>query len=645
MVRTKPSTTRGAPKSTKKRTDQVKSQWKAKKSAQSASVLTDVTECVPVLGSSASATFSASIPSTENILGTKTRSEFKKESYERFVSGGVDTKSSAATETLVKTQRGVVDFAEVDSMVASLCCPQCKNKCLSLCTDSRPTSGLAVFAQVNCSSCKEPVYEQYLATKFKSKTKVFDMNRQAVYSSLACGLGATTFRNFCENMDLAGLHHKTFHTHASQLFTQLEGFRKHVFSETVAYVREVHARYCGTTLGVDDTLNIIVSYDGTWLTRGHSSHIGVGCAVDLLTGLCVDAHVMCTYCQVCESTGQKLFQEKPEEYAAWLVDHLDKCEVNYKGSSGMMEVEAARVIWRRSVNTNKLRYTTLLSDGDSKTFTELNDIKPYGEDIHIDKEECVNHVSKRLGTALRNMVTDCRKRGVTLGGRGRGQLTGNAIRKLQIYYNRAIRSNKDVCSMKKAIMASLYHCFSTDENPQHELCPAGESSWCFFQEALAKHQVPGPHKHLIHTPLNEEKLAAHLLPIYERLSEEHLLSRCVSGKTQNANECLHSLIWSRCAKDHFASRSRVEFAVLTAIREFNFGPAAAADSAQFFGFQTGHHMKRLGAARMHKRVRNSLKAVRDKQSKRRDKVRAAKSKRLEELVQLEGGPAYAAGMF
>ncbi|XP_070174264.1 uncharacterized protein [Littorina saxatilis] len=515
MVRTKPSTTRAAPKSKKKRTDQVKNRWKAKKSAQSASVLTDVRELVLVLGSSASATFSASIPLTENILGTKTRSEFKKESYE--------------------------------------------------------------------SSC------------------------------------------------------------------------------TI---------YCGTTLGVDDTLNIIVSYDGTWLTRGHSSHIGVGCAVDLLTGLCVDTHVMCTYCQVCESTGQKLFQEKPEEYAAWLVDHLDKCEVNYKGKLYLFAQKYLNRVyfkfkWKQPVsNTNKLRYTTLLSDGDSKTFTELNDIKPYGEDIHIDKEECVNHLSKRLGTALRNMVTDCRKRGVTRGGRGRGQLTGNAIRKLQIYqgritcfvrggggtlnrkyYNRAIRSNKDVCSMKKAIMASLYHCFSTDENPQHELCPAGESSWCFFQEALAKHQVPGPHKHLIHTPLNEEKLAAHLLPIYERLSEEHLLSRCVSGKTQNANECLHSLIWSRCAKDHFASRSRVEFAVLTAIREFNFGPAAAADSAQFFGFQTGHHMKRLGAARMHKRVRNSLKAVRDKQSKRRDKVRAAKSKRLEELVQLEGGPAYAAGMF
>lgn len=84
----------------------------------------------------------------------------------------------------------------------------------------------------------------------------------------------------------------------------------------------------------------------------------------------------------------------------------------------MMEVEAARVLWRRSVQRHKLRYTTLLSDGDAKTFAELTKIKPYGEDIEIDKEECINHVSKRLGSALRNIVTDCRKRGVTLGGGG-----------------------------------------------------------------------------------------------------------------------------------------------------------------------------------------------------------------------------------
>lgn len=211
----------------------------------------------------------------------------------------------------------------------------------------------------------------------------------------------------------------------------------------------------------------------------------------------------------------------------------------------MMEVETARVLWRRSVERHKLRYTVLLSDGDAKTFNELTAIKPYGEDIQIDKEACINHVSKRLGSALHNVVADCRKKGVTLGGCGRGQLTQNTIRKLTIYYNRAIRRSSTAVKMQKAVMASLYHCYSTDARPRHELCPPGQDSWCFYQAAVAQHQIPGPHDRLIHTPLNSKKLHPHLAPIYERLTDIQLLSRCVSGKTQNS-ECLHSLIWSRC---------------------------------------------------------------------------------------------------
>eukprot|EP00745_Piridium_sociabile_P007986 TRINITY_DN15350_c0_g1_i2.p1 TRINITY_DN15350_c0_g1~~TRINITY_DN15350_c0_g1_i2.p1 ORF type:complete len:326 (+),score=78.28 TRINITY_DN15350_c0_g1_i2:211-1188(+) len=311
----------------------------------------------------------------------------------------------------------------------------------------------------------------------------------------------------------------------------------------------------------------------------------------------------------------------------------------------MMEVEAARVLWRRSVQRHKLRYTLLLSDGDAKTFTELNNIKPYGEGVIIEKEECINHVSKRLGSALRNLVADCRKRGITLGGRGRGQLTQNTIRKLTIYYNRAVRGGKtgsSVEEMKKAVMASLYHCYSTDEKPRHELCPAGADSWCFHQSAIAQHQIPGPHEKLVHTPLNYSKLHPHLQPIYDRLSDPVLLNRC-RGKTQNSNESLHSLIWNRCTKNKFASRRRVHFAVITAAREFNFGSAASQDTASFFGFRAGSHMQRLGAARMAKSLRNSFKYQRDKANKRRDKVRAARLKRMEELIRIEGGPAYASG--
>ena len=58
-------------------------------------------------------------------------------------------------------------------------------------------------------------------------------------------------------------------------------------------------------------------------------------------------------------------------------------------------------MWERSVEKHGLRYTTMLSDGDSKSFALLSELNIYGADIQIMKEECVNHVSKRMGTSLK----------------------------------------------------------------------------------------------------------------------------------------------------------------------------------------------------------------------------------------------------
>ena len=56
-----------------------------------------------------------------------------------------------------------------------------------------------------------------------------------------------------------------------------------------------------------------------------------------------------------------------------------------------MEVVAAERIWQSS-KENGFRYTTLVSDGDSKTHTHLTSVKPYGE-LEIEKVECLNPVS------------------------------------------------------------------------------------------------------------------------------------------------------------------------------------------------------------------------------------------------------------
>lgn len=115
---------------------------------------------------------------------------------------------------------------------------------LSLASDSKPMHGFAVYAEVKCTVCQETIYENYLASK-DTQSKVFHKNRQAVYASIVCGMGASALRNFCENLDLPAMHHKTFHQHANKMFSKVEDFRNHVFGETVAFVRDMHSKHSG----------------------------------------------------------------------------------------------------------------------------------------------------------------------------------------------------------------------------------------------------------------------------------------------------------------------------------------------------------------------------------------------------------------
>lgn len=123
--------------------------------------------------------------------------------------------------------------------------------------------------------------------------------------------------------------------------------------------------------------------------------------------------------------------------------------------------------------------------------------------------------------------------------------------------------------MKTAVFASLFHMSSTDDKPKHSKCPTGAESWCFFQHALSANIKPKSHK-LMKTNLSEEVLAK-ILPIYHRLAGNELLQRCISGKTQNANESVHSLIWKNCPKETFVSKRRLELPVISSVSEFNIG--------------------------------------------------------------------------
>jgi len=98
-----------------------------------------------------------------------------------------------------------------------------------------------------------------------------------------------------------------------------------------------------------------------------------------------------------------------------------------------MESAAAVKMWMRSLQHN-FKYTTMLSDGDTSSLAKVNEAQPYGPDQLVEKEECINHVSKRLPNNLKNVITEYKARGITPGGKGEGTLTEQVITKLATYY-------------------------------------------------------------------------------------------------------------------------------------------------------------------------------------------------------------------
>ncbi|KAE8740548.1 hypothetical protein FOCC_FOCC013929, partial [Frankliniella occidentalis] len=162
-------------------------------------------------------------------------------------------------------------------------------------------------------------------------------------------------------------------------------------------------------------------------------------------------------------------------YKEWFEGHIHsgECNINYEGSSGGMEVEAAVILAGRSVEKAKFRYLHILGDGDAKSISAINSYT-ICEGVEVKKEERANHINKRLGNALREAV-----------------------------------KNQNV--------------FKT------------------------------------------------LLPIHERVSSTELLERCKRLATFNANEAFHSVVWKKCPKTTFISKSRLDIGMAQAVAEFNMG--------------------------------------------------------------------------
>ena len=530
----------------------------------------------------------------------------------------------------------IVQTTSLCKFFSKLLCPTCKQPSISFEVMKDKTMGFAAKARSYCTACENNVSEDFLCKRVDdsaSSNVPFEVNMQAVLAFRGIGCGFTAIREWCGIMNMP--YHLSQNGYASiheRLNSASKSSFKDIQKKSIEAIFSAYAE-TGVLPDANGVLDVAVSFDGAWQRRGHSSHNGVASVIDLITGLPIDYEVLCNFCFKCQANEEN-------EDCAWKEKHRLSCPKNFDGSSNAMEVECALRLWNRSESEYKLRYTTMLCDGDSKAHDAVQKSKVYGPCTNIMKEDCTNHVSKRMGTALRNLIAVSKAQKESLS--GKGKLTQEKITKIQNYYGRAIKDySNDITLLKRRIFAILLHFSSSDEHPKHVHCPTGEKSWCFWQRAIAASNDPGSHKE--HETLPSD-IGRRLVPIFQRLSEDNLLKRCVRNKTQNPNESLHSTIWKYCPKAIFVGRKTMETAVALAVCRFSMGSSFQQTLCRIVGIQSGSILKQANAEKDSQRLLLAEKKHTKSWKKRRRALKYKSSKHNQEM-KVKEGETYAAGSF
>jgi hypothetical protein len=469
---------------------------------------------------------------------------------------------------LVARERRFVDVELLQRLAALIPCSSCAAMCSGVVKESTVDTALEVV----CNACGHVVLSHgapCVRNVDGNMSQYSEGNIRLVYHTLLDGEGFAGYVRLCVHASIPPVSSRTYYTNCVFVQKYMDAFMEEQRGHVLAAVSRAYSDLRGDVpAGV---LSIDVSYDGTWMTRGHRSHIGAAFVIDCLTGFVVDFIVLSNFCEVCLKKEKSL---SDEDFALWKETHTG-CKKNFDGKAGAMEKAAAEKLWAQSEGRG-YRYSTFVGDGDSSAFNAVKALDLYP----VVKEECVNHVSKRLGTRLRNLKKDLKRPVTTKRGKivqrsvmgGRGGLTDANIDKLTRHYGQNIRAHPPtgtVESLRKSILATYYHARSTDADPHHSDCNA---SWCWWKAAVDAGDAPDPHstKNLYLSGLSPVLLKQVFL-VYFDLTAPALLARCLSKRTQNPNESLHSKLWLRCFKVKNAQLHRVMFAASDTMMLHNFG--------------------------------------------------------------------------
>lgn len=487
--------------------------------------------------------------------------------------------SSASSKKLRRSLNPEVDEARKDwqgfrvidldllvkSILSNTVCKVCFN---SVKISETHQVGLSSVFTLSCSTCG--LQDNFRNSQMLSKN-IAEVNRRSVYAFKSLGLGYSDYKEFFGVMDFPTPVANTTFDRALDAIQEASN----------AVAKESMTRAAKEEKEATGKETITVSGDGTWQKRGFTSLFGIVTLVGLITGKVLDFFVLSLVCKICDAYRGP---QEGVEYEVWQEEHSDQCTKNHEGSSGSMEVSGMLELFKRSVAQRGVIYEEYIGDGDSKTYKAVCEKNPY-PNVQIRKKECTAHVQKRMGTRLRNRKKELSGKKLSDGKpiSGKGRLTDKVIDKIAEYYGKAIRSSTTIEEMKKKVWATYHHMSATDKKPSYQFCPKGSDSWCTYQKAVANKTVR-QYKHKQNIPLVCLEACK---KVFEDLTHDDLLQRCIGGFTQNPNESFNNVIWQRCPKVRFFGKKSVDIAAAEAAIQFNDGCRGKIRVLREMGVQPG----------------------------------------------------------
>ena len=242
--------------------------------------------------------------------------------------------------------------------------------------------GMVSMLETYCTACEEVLGKTNSSDRIggsNATNKPFVVTRSVVTSTMDMGVGHGGLVKFCRYLDTPVMNKTTYQMQITEASKETVN---DILCESAEIVRKVH-HDLDPSIDASGVIDLTVSFDGSWMKRGHSSPYGIGCVIEVLTGLIIDFTVLSLYCQACVFAATRYGGKHTDEFKTWKDTHTD-CNSNYEGSSGGMESEAAEILWTQSEDKHNFRYTTMLSECDSRTHKHSVEMRCVHVSINLD---------------------------------------------------------------------------------------------------------------------------------------------------------------------------------------------------------------------------------------------------------------------